>query len=69
LSELEEAGAEQNMGAPNATRLMRQSYLAPDIVVAIPIGRQPAAPIATRLRADARLPLAWTEQRKALGFA
>jgi DNA invertase Pin-like site-specific DNA recombinase len=66
---LEEAGAAKDMGAPYAARLMRLNFLAPDIVVAILNGRQPAALTATRLIADTRLPLAWTEQRKALGFA
>jgi site-specific DNA recombinase len=66
---LEEAGAAENMGAPYAARLMRLNFLAPDIVVAILNGRQPAVLTATKLMADTRLPLAWTEQRKALGFA
>ena len=66
---LEEAGAAEDMGAPYAARLMRLNFLAPDIVVAILNGRQPAALTATKLMADTRLPLAWTEQRKALGFA
>ena len=57
------------MGAPYAARLMRLNFLAPDIVVAILNGRQPAAMTASKLMADTRLPLAWTEQRKALGFA
>ncbi len=66
---LEEAGAAQDMGAPYAAQLMRLNFLAPDIVVAILNGRQPAVLTATKLMADTRLPLAWTEQRKALGFA
>ncbi len=57
------------MGAPYAARLMRLNYLAPDIVVAILNGRQPPAFTANKLMADTRLPLAWAEQRKALGFA
>ena len=66
---LEEAGVAENMGAPYAARLMRLNYLAPDIVVAILNGRQPASLSATKLMADTRLALAWPEQRKALGFA
>ncbi len=66
---LEEAGAADDIGAPYAARLMRLNFLAPDIVVAILNGRQPAVLTATKLMADTRLPLAWTEQRKALGFA
>ena len=56
------------MGAPYAARLMRLNYLAPDIVVAILNGRQPAGLTARKLMADTRLPLEWSEQRKALGF-
>jgi site-specific DNA recombinase len=66
---LEEAGAAEEMGAPYAARLMRLNFLAPDVVIAILNGRQPAALTATKLMADTRLPLAWTKQRKVLGFA
>ncbi len=45
------------------------SKIAPAIVVAILNGRQTAVLTATKLMADTRLPLAWIEQRKALGFA
>ena len=65
---LEEVGAREGMGAPYAARLMRLNFLAPDIVVAILTGRQPAALTASKLMADTRLPLAWSEQRKVLGF-
>ena len=57
------------MGAPYAARLMRLNYLAPDIVVAILNGRQPAGLTARRLMADTRIPLEWTAQRVVLGFA
>ena len=66
---LEEAGAAEEMGAPYAARLMRLNFLAPDVVIAILNGRHPAALTATKLMADTRLPLAWTKQRQALGFA
>lgn len=68
-STLEDAGALEGMGAPYAARLMRLSYLAPEIVIAILNGRQPVELTATKLMADTRLPLDWTEQRKTLGFA
>jgi site-specific DNA recombinase len=51
------------------TRLVRLSYLAPDIVLAILDGRQPRDLTADKLLAHSRLPLAWHEQRSALGFA
>ena len=51
------------------TRLVRLSYLAPDITQAILDGRQPPDLTADKLLAHSRLPLAWHEQRVVLGFA
>jgi hypothetical protein len=51
------------------TRLVRLSYLAPDITEAILDGRQPLDLTADKLLAHSRLPLDWHEQRTALGFA
>jgi hypothetical protein len=51
------------------TRLLRLSYLAPDITQAILDGRQPRGLTADKLLTHSRLPLAWHEQRIALGFA
>jgi len=51
------------------TRLVRLSYLAPDITQAILDGRQPRDLTAEKLLAHSRLPLAWRDQRAALGFA
>jgi site-specific DNA recombinase len=51
------------------TRLARLSYLAPDITKAILDGCQPRDLTADKLLAHSRLPLAWHEQRTALGFA
>jgi hypothetical protein len=51
------------------TRLVRLSYLAPDITQAILDGRQPRDLTADKLLAHSRLPLAWHEQRTVLGFA
>jgi hypothetical protein len=51
------------------TRLVRLSYLAPDIGQAILDGRQPRDLTADKLLAHSRLPLAWHDQRTALGFA
>jgi len=51
------------------TRLVRLSYLAPDIAQAILDGRQPRDLTADKLLAHSRLPLAWHEQRAVLGFA
>jgi site-specific DNA recombinase len=51
------------------TRLVRFSYLAPDLTQAILDGRQPRDLTAEKLLAHSRLPLAWHDQRAALGFA
>jgi hypothetical protein len=51
------------------TRVLRLSYLAPDITRAILEGRHPRDLTAHKLLAHSRLPLAWPEQRRTLGFA
>ena len=51
------------------TRLVRLSYLAPDITQAILDGAQPRDLTADKLLAHSRLPLGWHEQRTVLGFA
>jgi hypothetical protein len=51
------------------TRLVRLSYLAPDIIQAILDGSQPHDLTADKLLAHSRLPLCWNDQRTALGFA
>ena len=51
------------------TRLVRLSYLAPDITEAILNGRQPPDLTAEKLLEHSRLPLAWHDQRTLLGFA
>jgi len=51
------------------TRLVRLSYLAPDITQAVLDGHQPPHLTADKLLAHSRLPLAWHEQRMLLGFA
>jgi site-specific DNA recombinase len=50
------------------TKLFNVSLLAPDIVVAIVEGRQPAS-LSARSVMQVDLPLAWQDQRTALGFA
>jgi DNA invertase Pin-like site-specific DNA recombinase len=51
------------------TRLVRLSYLAPDIIQAILDGHQPRDLTPEKLLEHSRLPLAWRDQRTALGFA
>jgi site-specific DNA recombinase len=58
----------QSTTSSYATRLLRLTFLAPDIVRAILDGKQPATLTSRRLMADTRLPFAWAEQRDRLGF-
>jgi site-specific DNA recombinase len=51
------------------TRIVRLSYLAPDITQAILDGHQPRDLTAENLLSRSRLPLAWHDPRTALGFA
>ena len=51
-----------------ATRLLRLSYLAPDIVTAVVRGHQPPGLTANKLMGDTRLPCEWPVQRALLGF-
>jgi site-specific DNA recombinase len=51
------------------TRIVRLSYLAPDITQAILDGHHPRDLTAENLLSHSRLPLAWHDQWTALGFA
>jgi site-specific DNA recombinase len=50
------------------TRILRLSFLAPEITKTILRGRQPIGFNARKLMADSRLPLRWDEQHTKLGF-
>jgi hypothetical protein len=62
------AGGERLTGS-YFTRLLRLSYLAPDITRAILAGRQPPDLTAAKLLRASRLPIDWAAQRTVLGFA
>jgi len=66
---IEEVAREEELVPSYVTRLLRLTFLAPDIVSSIVAGRQPPELTANKLMADTRLPLAWSEQRIQLGFA
>ena len=59
----------EGVGPSYVTRLLRLTFLAPDIVAAILDGRQPVELTANRLMGDTRLPLEWQAQRELLGVA
>ena len=65
---LEEVAKSEGIVPSYATRLFRLTVLAPDIVSAILSGKHPPELTARRLMDDTRLPLAWDEQRRRLGF-
>ena len=66
---VEEVAREADLVPSYVTRLLRLTFLAPDIVTSIIAGRQPPDLTARKLMADTRLPLDWSEQRIQLGFA
>jgi DNA invertase Pin-like site-specific DNA recombinase len=65
-STLEQVAARQGINSSYATRLLRLSFLSPELVRMILDGRHPASLTARRLLADTRLPIAWSEQLAAL---
>ena len=64
-----ELAAAAGVSSSHFTRVLRLGFLAPDVVEAIASGRQPIGLTATKLLRDTRLQLAWSDQRKMLGFA
>jgi hypothetical protein len=63
-----EMAAAAGMTSSYSTRMLRLSFLAPEISRDILRGRQPTGLNARKLMADTRLPLRWGEQRALLGF-
>ncbi|MGB6909859.1 MAG: recombinase family protein [Methyloceanibacter sp.] len=61
---LREIAAEEGVVSSYVSRLIRLSFLAPDMVTAIFNGRHPAQLTANRLMEDTRLPLEWKAQRE-----
>ena len=66
---LQQIGKAEDVSPSYVTRLLRLSYLAPDIVAAIIDGHQPLKLTANKLMGDTRLPLEWPAQRALLGFS
>ncbi len=65
---ISEMAEEAGLSSSYFTRMLRLSFLAPDITQAILHGRQPADLNAHKLMADTRAPIDWHEQRDGLGF-
>ena len=51
------------------TRILRLSFLAPEVVKTILRDRHPLELTAKKLAGDTRLPIAWEEQRARFGIA
>jgi DNA invertase Pin-like site-specific DNA recombinase len=68
-SSIAELARRDSISDSSVTRHLRLTFLAPDIVQAILDGRHPPTLTAAQLIKDTRLPLAWQDQRTALGFA
>ena len=64
---MEELAAEVGVGGSYFSRILRLSFLAPDLVKAILHDRHPVELSAKRLANEIRLPIAWHEQRALLG--
>lgn len=65
---IDEVAGRDGMKGSYFTRLLRLTWLAPDITAAILEGKHPPNLTALRLQTDSRLPLLWSEQRRLLGF-
>lgn len=68
-STIEEVAEAEGVIPSYITRLVRLAFLAPDIVGTILSGRHDPDLTASRLMADTRFPLDWTEQRRAFASA
>ena len=66
---IEEVAIQEKLTPSYVTRLLRLTFLAPDIIARILDGDQPPGLTAAKLMADTRLPLDWREQRVRLGIA
>ncbi len=62
-----ELAAEAGVGGSYFTRILRLSFLAPDVVKAILRDRHPIDLTAKRLANEVRLPIAWQDQHALLG--
>jgi DNA invertase Pin-like site-specific DNA recombinase len=63
-----ELAAEAGVGGSYFTRILRLSFLAPEVVKTILRDRHPLELTAKKLASDTRLPIAWEEQRAQLGI-
>ena len=65
---ISEMATEAGVARSYFTRVLRLSFLSPEITRAILSGRHPRELTAVKLASDSRIAVAWEEQRTALGF-
>jgi len=65
---ISEMATEAGVARSYFTRVLRLSFLSPEITRAILSGRHPRELTAVKLAGDSRIAVAWEEQRTALGF-
>ena len=63
-----ELAADAGVSGSHYTRVLRLGFLSPEILTAIADGQQPVGLTATKLLADTRLALLWSEQKVILRF-
>jgi hypothetical protein len=66
---ISDLASRENMDRSEISRFLPLAFLAPDIVEAILIGRQPVDLTIKKLRRIASVPLGWADQKALLGFA
>ncbi len=66
---ISELAGEAGVGGSYFTRILRLSFLAPDVVKTILRDRHPIELTAEKLASDTRLPIVWEEQRARLAIA
>ena len=66
---LEDIATHEHVTCSYVTRVLRVAFVAPDIAAAILRGQHPPQLNTAKLLANSRLPLAWSQQRDALGFS
>jgi hypothetical protein len=66
---MDEVAQAENLIPSYVTRLVRLTFLAPDITASILSGRHDPDLTASRLMADTRFPIDWKDQRRSFASA
>ena len=68
VASVNDIASRETVDAGDVSRLLSLAFIAPDIAAAIVNGKQPTELTANRLKQHLPLPMAWSEQRRLLGF-